>query len=574
MKRVRFIAAFPTGQRATLNAVPVRVAAKRDVLAEVPKIWIGEGLEPIPCGDCGFVLGHLFSRETWRPVGDADELHRFSGQSLPEVLVGNFWGAYCAFSFDAAQADWTVVPDPSGLLPVYRRRTASHVLLSTDPALFALPGSEKPQIDWESLTCFLERPELRERRTCLAGIDELRPGSLYRIAEGAPPGIPVWWAGTFMPPGGSADFDAAAVKLRQCMIGVMDAWVYTSPLPAVAVSGGVDSSVICAALAAGGHEFGCVTIATSDSSGDERLYARELAAHFGAKLVERVYDPAAFDPHRSASFGQARPNRRSFSTAVDALLADGAKILGTDLVLDGNGGDNLFCYLHSAAPVVDRLRNDFGLRGIFGTLIDMCRVTGCDLPTMIRASLKRLAGAGSVDWPADRRFLVDGDLKCCTADPLSPWLDESVGSHPGKKDHLAFIMHAQNHIHGLGPGPDRFSPLMSQPLMELCLGIPTWIWPQGGRNRALARAAFALDLPDTILRRTSKAGPDSFVRRTFAQHREAIRELILDGLLASHRVIDRETVERAMGVESSSLGSITYRLLDLAEAENWARSWA
>ncbi|AKM08758.1 hypothetical protein AB433_00020 [Croceicoccus naphthovorans] len=59
---------------------------------------------------------------------------------------------------------------------------------------------------------------------------------------------------------------------------------------------------------------------------------------------------------------------------------------------------------------------------------------------------------------------------------------------------------------------------MSQPLLEFCLGVPTWTWVTGGQNRALARAAFADLLPRSVLDRTSKAGPDSFIRSAFDRH--------------------------------------------------------
>ena len=153
------------------------------------------------------------------------------------------------------------------------------------------------------------------------------------------------------------------------------------------------------------------------------------------------------------------------------------------------------------------------------------------------------------------------------------WLDIDVGRHGGKHDHLALIMRAQHHVHGLGVGPERFSPLMSQPLLELCLGIPTWLWARGGRTRALARDAFAADLPPSLLARTSKSGPDSFIRLAFHHHRSALRELLLDGLIDQNGLLDRASVEAAFELDTSLDGSTIYRLLDLAEAENWARSW-
>ncbi len=489
-------------------------------------------------------------------------------------MVAQLWGAYFAILYDTTRVRWAVMVDPSGLLPVYRQETKHHFLFTSDPALFGLHGPSGPRVEWSRLAGFLARPELRQRATCLAGIEELAPGTMLTREVGGWEEASIWGPADFLPVEHSVTFEETAEALRHRLIGIIGAWGQIFKNPVVAVSGGVDSSLICAALAANGRRFGCVTMATVDRSGDERAYAQQLATHLRAPLEEFDYDPSVFDPLRSASRGQARPHRRLFSTAFDALLSEGAEALEGSAIFDGNGGDNLFCYLHSAAPVVDRWLSGSGLRATLGTLTDMCRVTGCDVPTMMRASLRRLLRRPDAGWPPDTSLLSDRgvDLEYC--EPLTPWLTQDCGQHKGKRDHLALIMQAQNHVHGFGPGPPRFSPLMSQPLVELCLGVPTWLWPHGGRNRALARMAFAGDLPSSIIARTSKAGPDSFVRAIYRHHRSAFRELLLDGQLVAESVLDREAVERAFDLDTSTPGSTVYRLLDFAEAENWARSWS
>lgn len=50
--------------------------------------------------------------------------------------------------------------------------------------------------------------------------------------------------------------------------------------------------------------------------------------------------------------------------------------------------------------------------------------------------------------------------------------------------------------------------------------------------------------------------------------------LLIEGGLARHRIIDLPAVERAFETRSDDRGDVIYRLLDLAEAENWARSWS
>jgi asparagine synthase (glutamine-hydrolysing) len=114
---------------------------------------------------------------------------------------------------------------------------------------------------------------------------------------------------------------------------------------------------------------------------------------------------------------------------------------------------------------------------------------------------------------------------------------------------------------------------MSQPLLETCLRIPTWLWPQGGVNRALARSAFASELPAPLRSRTVKPGPDSFIRAAFERNRTGLHALLREGLLASNGLLDLEGLDEAFAPDERSDGQSVRRILDLAEAENWARSW-
>lgn len=521
------------------------------------------------------MIGPIFRRERreGREVGEGSVSPGLAWEKAA-WLSRACWGAYLAILPGRDDGEFCVFGDPSGLLPIYRTTRGAHVLLSSDPRLFAGASAAAPAIDWTALRAHLLWPEFRQTSTCLAGVDELTPGALYHFGCSARPPETVWRPENFLPTGPVADFGDATAALRACAQDVMGAWAEILGPVAVATSGGVDSSLICAALSCGGHGFSCITLATADPSGDERRFVRTLADRLGAIVDESIYDPAAIDLTVSASRGLPRPARRSLSLALDAALDSARVRLGANAVFDGNGGDNLFCFLHSAAPVVDRLRAQ-GARAALTTLLDMCSVTGADLPTMVGAVWRRYWRDGRRNhWSVERQLLADASNDWTMPMALTPWLEADVGIHGGKRDHLALILHAQNHIHGLGwSGVLRFSPLLSQPLLELCLALPTWLWCRGGINRALARAAFADILPHSVLRRTAKAGPDSFLRQLFAGNRKLLRAMLLDGHLARNGLVDRPAIEAAMATDVLSADAVAYRLLDLAEAEAWVRSW-
>ena len=132
----------------------------------------------------------------------------------------------------------------------------------------------------------------------------------------------------------------------------------------------------------------------------------------------------------------------------------------------------------------------------------------------------------------------------------------------------------QNFIEGYDRSafPPVVPALLAQPIVETCLRIAPWDWCRGGINRSMAREAFEGLLPRSILRRISKAGPESVTAAVFAACRSQLREILLGGLLREHAIIDPVEVEAALDDPATVHGQMLYRLLDIADAEAWARS--
>lgn len=571
MSTARFILALPRDRRA-----PSQILREADPQAQHPAsawFWTNEAMPVIDVGDGSVVIGHCFSRE--RRSAPPDQLQQSGGAAAyARSLLRTHWGAYLAVLRDERSGCWRVMSDPSGLLPAFRFVTSDHVILFSDSVLLEQVSGEKLRVCWKGMLDHLMHPDMRQRATCLTGVDELPRGVLLDPSIPSAPEHTLWSPSDHFPTEPSPTFEVAREELRAAAIEVLAAWQEALGPVAVAASGGVDSSFICGALAAGEREFGCITLATADSSGDERYFARLLARHLGRPLQELTYDPAVVGPHSLASGGLPRPCRRTFVSAVDAMLAHGAIKLGAAVVFDGNVGDNLFCYLHSAVPVADQLRAEGPGPGALSTMLDMCRVTGCDIPMMAMATLRELRNAnGAPSRHRDMRFLSHDTGGCDDTEPLTPWLAKVDGPHKGKRDHIALILRGQHNIHGISSRAPRLSPLMSQPMLETCLKIPTWLWPKGGVNRALARSAFASELPAELFNRIAKPGPDSFIRYAFERNRAEIYALLRDGLLASNGLLDLVRLDLAFTGEAANDWSDVRRLLDLAEAENWARSW-
>ncbi|MDP3673775.1 MAG: asparagine synthase-related protein [Novosphingobium sp.] len=477
--------------------------------------------------------------------------------------------------YDAASREFVIARDPAPLLPVYRLLVGANVLFSSDPAMFSCGGAPL-RVSWANLGAHLLRPELRTAQTCLEGVEEVAPGWLRPLDAAAPFGKRLWDPWEFAAAPWRLSRQEAVEALRATAVQCVSAWASDARRVAVAASGGVDSSFVCAALAAGEVLFDCATVATADSSGDESAYVRKLASALHVRAVARTYDPEGVDLSRPASAGLPRPVRKTFQRPFRRAIAEACGELGADCVFDGNGGDNLFAYIHSSSPALDRLWSHGPGLGFARTVLDLSRLTDIGLPAMLRMISARVFRPPAHTWKSDARLLSPSSVAEHEVAPLTDWLNHPHARLPGKRAHLKLVMRSQNFLNDLAGRdvPFAFSPLLSQPLLEFCLSVPTWKWCSGGINRSLAREAFAAELPASVTARVSKAGPDSFVRAIFARNRRGVRELVLGGLLRDHGLIDADAVEAACRADEYGEDPTVYRLLDLAEAEAWARSWS
>jgi asparagine synthase (glutamine-hydrolysing) len=94
-----------------------------------------------------------------------------------------------------------------------------------------------------------------------------------------------------------------------------------------------------------------------------------------------------------------------------------------------------------------------------------------------------------------------------------------------------------------GPYPERTLPLVSQPLVELCLRIPTYVLIKNGMDRATARRAFAPDLPPEIVKRRNKGRIDQHVRNLLDANLDFVRDFLMNGRLVKEGLLDRRNLE-------------------------------
>lgn len=557
--------AAPEGARSAIEPLAAALASRADfdrVEVDGAMLLLTQGQVPWQRLDAGVLLGHVFGA----PL--AADAERWPADDDGARFVRRHWGAYVAVRRSPAGIE--VLRDPSGMAPCYRIRLGPVWLLTDAPRCLHACGIVTPSVDWQAVVTALVRRDWRSERTALTGIDELRPGTVTSLGAGDATCRRLWDASqhSALPPGRDLSPEALAETIDRCMAD----WARVYRRPLIEISGGLDSAVVAAALARYAETPHLVTFAAGPGDPTELGYAEAIASRLGLALAithPRVED---VDLVRSHAADLPRPNARAFTQAADAWSRAHAVAVGADAFASGGGGDDLFGYRQSIAPAVDRLRTEGPGWGVIRTLDDLARMSHATLWEALGRFMRRIVVRPP---PPDR---TDTRLLAAEAGRWTAAIDAAEAPRPaalpGKAAHVRAIATLPNHLEGHGraaTAPVLF-PLLSQPIVEFCLAVPSWHWCAGGVNRALARRAFADRLPGCVIERRSKGAFDGFCARLFDRNRAQVATMLLDGALAQHAILDRDAVTAAIRNPAPS-GELVMRLLALVDVEAWLHCW-
>lgn len=528
-------------------------------------------------GDRGLVLGTLFESRADMPAPLArldDHAARSALESDGASLADDFWGSYVAF-LAREDGGTSVVRDPSGATACYWASVAGGTIVTSSVRACLALGLIQAEIDWGAVSAHLLWPERRNERTCIASVRELMPGCRLAVQHGGISMDAVWRPWKFAAAElRIGDATEAAERIRAAVIKTVGAWCRRYPRPLVSLSGGLDSSILMASTTGAA---GAITFITHEPLGDERSYARAVAERCSVGLLEKELGAASITPRRSHAMALPRPVARMFAQELDRLWCCAAVDTGAGALFHGGGGDNVFCYLASGAPYLDSLlaRLPGGeRRAVCESLSQMTRVSSWRIRWA--ALRKAIADGGRYRWFRNARMLSREAIELGRRLAPHPWFAGIPRKTlPGKQAHVAALVRIQNYLEAIEPQQPVpvVAPLMSQPVVETCLRVPTWLWCRGGMNRVVARDAFRDLLPPSVIDRRSKGSPAAFDAQIVATKRRELLDLLGHGHLASRGLIDLGTVGRALGDSGPLRGDGYLRVTELVDVEAWLQSW-
>ena len=536
----------------------------------------------------GVILGTLFEactegtqprRKQMFSAAETDRVLSSGGGSLST----DYWGRYVAFAHDAAQRKTYILRDPSGGLPCFHASYREVDLYFSSADDCASLGLLNLTIHWEFIAEYLAFHNPCTHRTAIREISNVLAGERVQIQHGSVTRSFTWNPLQVARSNVIENSNDAALELRRVAKACTHAWAGCYRGVLHSLSGGLDSSIVlgCLSDAPNGPTITCLNYHSNGAGGDERYFARLAANRANLPLLEWERDNALRLEDLDTMERSAAPSCLLHWLQVSRREARLAGEICADAIFSGCGGDELFYRTRAILCAADYLRLRGVNRRFFEVALDAALLENCSLWHVIRAAFKYRRRKSTwhprVQAPHERKLVVpdiraraheydDVTHPLLTAPPDTPpgkwWHAFSLARPPTCFDPLA----ASNH-------PERVQPLLSQPLIEVCLRIPTYVLSSKGWDRAVARQAFSEDVPKEILRRRSKQSMQENIADILARNIDTARELLLDGHLVGERLLDRASLETALSDNTVQDSSTAQEIFDHISTEVWLRSW-
>jgi asparagine synthase (glutamine-hydrolysing) len=440
-------------------------------------------------------------------------------------------------------------------------------------------------INWNYIAAFVPYSALQIRDTGLNEVSEVQPGERVTLRRRHLERMMVWNPIEVAARSTIENVDDAIEKVRQTVHRCVHAWASLHRRVIHNLSGGLDSSIVLSSLkaAATPPEVVCLHHYSPSTAEDERPYARMMANHVQVELIECAFDPANVRLERLEHIRRApKPWFYVYDllhSPIEARVAAEKRATG---FFSGSGGDGLFLQARADLAVADFLRRHGFSFGVIRVALDAARITRSSLWPLLIEGLRRhrrKASPNPLREHSDARSLIPAavfEAARGNADLIHPWIASAGEIAPGLLWHVLCLSVPPVFYESFGGETDieRTPVLVSQPLIELCLQIPSYVWITGGRDRAIARRAFASALPSQIVRRQGKGAIDQANLVICDANETYLREMLLDGELVREGLLDRRRLESYLTRGASRAG---YEYNDVLRhhlcTEVWLRRW-
>ncbi len=485
-------------------------------------------------------------------------------ESMAHQLTADGWGRYVAL-LQTAQGGSGVVRDPTGAVEAVFWMRGDIAFVASELPLEPSIWPEAMAVDERRLHRLLVDRDMAAEISPLSGVEVLEPGML-RTGKGLRERTLLW---------SPQDFASrtrwrpdAEGRLRHVLDASCRAAARHKGGLLCEISGGLDSALVATTMARVGMSVSGVNMAWPTPEGDERPFAQLVAEASRAPLITFERSLTRFDAGSlEETAGGARPSLNAVDPEHDRLMARAAKDVGASTILTGQGGDGLFFQMPSPELASDIVRGGAGPRGRLSALSDLSFRTRRSLWSLAREALPH----AHRPWRRHPSSIVAAPVEPAV---IHPWLT-GKGVSKAKQLQIRVLIHNRKVVGDSRRGRRAriIHPLLSQPMLETCLRLPAAQLAAGRIDRALARAAFADRLPNTIRERRSKGDTTAFYPRSLAASLPFVRDYLLGGELARMCLLDIARLDAALRIERMIHDCPAGEIITALHVEAWARVW-
>lgn len=266
-------------------------------------------------------------------------------------FVGRLRGMFAFAHWDGQRSRALLGRDPFGIKPLYLLARDGRVAFASESRALRTGGMIGTTLSREAIGGYLSWGSIPEPRAVFDEVKVLEAGSVCEVAvEDGRAGEPTLLLryNPFVPDGRAVlpatpvrDIGSAATIVREALRDSVAHHLVSDVPVAVFLSGGIDSSVVCAlASAASPTRLDSFTVVFEDPAFDEATFARSVAQRFDTNHHEIGLTAEDFYAALDDAFGAMdQPSIDGLNTYV---VSRAVRSAGIKVVLSGLGGDELF----------------------------------------------------------------------------------------------------------------------------------------------------------------------------------------------------------------------------------------
>lgn len=492
-----------------------------------------------------------------------------------DAFTNSFWGNYICISSVQAAETLSVLRDPTGQLPFY------YHCLQEGPMIFAsaieilrtiLPS--EPGIDWDQLASFIKYGSSFSHDTPFVGIHELKPGYSLDVSSRKTQQYLAWdpLQKYYQAPK-PEDRDELLIDT---LCHSLKAGISPYKEVVLSLSGGLDSTAILFCLKkviGSGQKLRAITMFHPEvRSSSELVYARQACQETGVELIE--FDTSQHLPltHVEKLLPTKPDKPAPILTHIhyNRTISDYLGLNASSLFMSGQGGDHIFLCPPPVSTVSDYILEN-GFKGAAQKLQEISMYYRMPLYPVLRETISCLWRYTFSKYPRSH-------------DTLSPsWLIKDAESKfhcydpkpnrilPGKFAQINALYEAIVSISS--DILKTFHPLLSQPMMELAMSIPTYDLYAQGYNRYPFRRAISRSFNTQTVWRKDKGNTTGVFQNGLKQNLKEVLALCLEGHCVRQGIVKPDPLHKHIKIIAGGQNDCLWPLIHLISTEIYLRHW-